>query len=601
LRAVDTTISELHLDTADANCRFEQFLNLGRCGKVSFAETDRPFLLSVTKELHNYDLYSTILNTMTDSPALSASILSLSSGGDDASPDKFSEIEFVASHFDEMTTDLFAELPFAAALSILSSSTLMLNTEDSLYELLSSRFEGDFRFYELLDFVHFEHLTTSAVSAFVNRRSDVFEHLNAGIWDQICRRLSLQVHPGARNPRARFAPPEAFPMTEGRDLRGIICGLTSRFGGNVRDSGIVTVTASSAQGVSVSVSVSAVVDLARENSFSTAREASPWIMLDFGDRVVKPSGYTLIVPTDRGHSIQFGAVELLISMDGREWTRIDRRQWLFGPLDEPGLCRQALADSPEGRFLRICRARDADRPHKEAILTVIAWEVFGTIRMRSADDPVALSPGDPMLARAVAFSADRSGFAGPTRPDVFTVRPAPAVFGPAQPAVDLGLPPARFRQGICANGEALPPGLNGVMTFLCERDHRAVYVVGTGYPGGPHTPPVMFGFQELKVRGFQTRALASLMIARHRVCVTHYAVSASASHRPLGWQLECQMEKDIWMVVDVRRDAPATREIRTIALAEPIECHALRIRWISAGPGGPPILHGFDVFGTILD
>jgi hypothetical protein len=110
-----------------------------------------------------------------------------------------------------------------------------------------------------------------------------------------------------------------------------------------------------------------------------------------------------------------------------------------------------------------------------------------------------------------------------------------------------------------------------------------------------------FDFRELKVRGIQMRPSVRLMLGVHRLRVTHYALSLSGSEAPLGWELECQTAKDTWVTVDVRRDVPATREIRTIELAEPVECQMLRILCIPSGAGDPPILHGFDVFGTILN
>jgi hypothetical protein len=128
LTATDSTIGELSLEAADPNSGFDDFLALGRSGMASFAENDRPFLLCLAKELKNYQLYSQILSTITDSPTLLTSVSTIAFREEDCHV----ELEFIATHFDEMMAGLFAELSFEVAFSVLSSPSLSIGSEDGL-------------------------------------------------------------------------------------------------------------------------------------------------------------------------------------------------------------------------------------------------------------------------------------------------------------------------------------------------------------------------------------------------------------------------------------------------------------------------------------
>jgi hypothetical protein len=520
---------------------------------------------------------------MTTSQTLSASISNLGCRNED-SPDGSSEIEFIASHFDEMTAALFAQISFTAACSILSSPGLVLKTEDSLYEILSSRFDDDARFCELLDFVHFEYLASSSISDFVNRQHQIFEHLNPGIWDGICRRLSLGVHPATSSRRVRSGVAETYPVTSGRPLRGIIAGLSARFGGNVHEQGVVSVTASSTK----SGSLSDIVDFSRETSFSTEREWSPWLMLDFRERIVNPSGYSLILTRETVKNPEaFGGFLLLVSMDGTAWTEVDNRATLFGSRDGPDVCHHAVTKSAEGRFLQISRVYDPEHSDREAALALIAWEVFGTIRMRSDHDPVAATIVKPVTT---------------PRP-VMNLAPKPAGFGPPLTG-GLGRPAAagtggkaavtRGDEGICADGGPLPPELNGLATFLSERHPQHVFVSSM-------LGAVVFHFQQLKFRGVRIVGEVLFTFGRNRIGVTHYAFAATTLRGPVDWLLDCDKIDNHWTPVDARSENDPSRAIHTVALATPIECSRLRIRLRPGQADRTLILQGFDVFGTILD
>jgi hypothetical protein len=70
---------------------------------------------------------------------------------------------------------------------------------------------------------------------------------------------------------------------------------------------------------------------------------------------------------------------------------------------------------------------------------------------------------------------------------------------------------------------------------------------------------------------------------------------------PPGWQLESSGEDRVWTRVDCRRGGGVQqREFHTFQLASPVECTRLRLRGLK-DTENEVILHGFDVFGSVLD
>jgi hypothetical protein len=326
---------------------------------------------------------------------------------------------------------------------------------------LSSRFADDFHFYELLWLVRFDYLTSDTISDFVNHRSEIFEHLNFGLWDVICSRLLLGARPANPNSRQKDHSSETYPLNGSRDLRGILCGLTSRFGGNLHDKGIVTVSASSRK----SGSVSDILDLTQPTCFSTEKEHAPWISLDFHDRIVSPTGYTVILGRSMMKSVLLlSSFRLEVSMDGTRWTTIDRHPSLASSDSDPDLCHYQLVGSPaEGRYLRIMACMTDEISHAEAPLAIIAWEIFGTVRIRGPDDIAALAAAD---------AARKASFESVLRATPFHMAAMQSFSGPTR----------ALRDGICGDGRPLPDGLKGLANFLSDRNADDVLVTERSPP-----------------------------------------------------------------------------------------------------------------------
>jgi hypothetical protein len=422
-----------------------------------------------------------------DSDDLTAAVSRLSFSGDDF-PSHSGDIEFIARHFDEMTLDLFKSISLNLADAILSDPGLVVKSEDDLYAMVSSRFEDDDSFCELLAHIQFEYLSVSAIGQFV--QNVPFDSLNARIWERIGLRLRLPVSSG-RNSRVRDAgaPPQ---LHLDADFSGIIAGLTSECGGNVHDKGIVTVSASSIR----EGAPSNVVDFSNENGLSTRHTRAPWIMFDFKDRMVKLNEISLLLAN---RNPTFGCADrffLEVSRDGSNWSpgarftvggASDERVFYRGPVP-PGL--------PESRWVRL-------RVDSSTLLqlSVISCEFFGSVRL------------------------------APSPPDVVPVLPG------------------RGTTAVPGDGQPLPREFRGIAHFLNEQAEANVEVswarpseVRTGTLSGAI---VSGSLSRTYARWIQLR------FPNHRIRVTHWALFLSHTI-DLRWLLSCSDDGEQWTEVDQR-------------------------------------------------
>jgi hypothetical protein len=203
--------------------------------------------------------------------------------------------------------------------------------------------------------------------------------LNGPIWKSLLSRLLLDVDPPYLNGRLlpglrRFR----FLYHSDAPLNGIISHLTSEYGGNVIDKGVVDVRASSLYQHSA-YKLSHAVELNSLNDFLTASLPDQSITYDFKNRRIGLSGYAI---RSRTHS-QWGAYGNMkswvieTSTDGQSWTVIDKRN------DETCLNGRALTQHFAVRSSRPCRfiqLRQLGGSHMNCqYLAFSALEFFGQV------------------------------------------------------------------------------------------------------------------------------------------------------------------------------------------------------------------------------
>jgi hypothetical protein len=111
----------------------------------------------------------------------------------------------VASHFYEFSVSDFDQLSASVLESILSDPSLVLQDEDSLFEIVHRRASEDLSYFGLLEFVRFEFLSDEAMKRAFEFISSAFESFTFGIWSSLRTRLTLPVK--LPSPVGRFFSP----------------------------------------------------------------------------------------------------------------------------------------------------------------------------------------------------------------------------------------------------------------------------------------------------------------------------------------------------------------------------------------------------------
>jgi hypothetical protein len=439
-----------------------------------------------------------------DSPTLSSVIARLSFSDDDSAPNQ-SDLEFAASHFDEMTVALFESLSLPLADAILSEPDLRLTSEDFLYDMISSRFGRNPDSFELLDRVRFEYLSPPTIAKVIERSSEIFEHLNPAIWEKLCRRLAITLGPAVGNPVAQAKG----------SFSGIIAHLTNQSGGNVHTKGIVTVSASSAR----SGALSNVVDFSTEAWFSTKPEKSPWICYEFKTCDFTTTGFSVLLGSDTVAFLTNGSTIIFeISTGGSEWREMKRFSQSNSIPDNPQMYRVDFPGKlPPSRFARL----RVDSQHSSVQLTVIAWEISGQSLTGRWDDEIPVQ-------RFVIAPVHRA--------------PVPRI----SPLFDMHF-------GVCAGGRPVPVGLDGISQFL-SRAEKANVELSCLLPNRGRRA-VSMELEMLSVQGVNLssdQAWIQLHFPKHRIGVTHYAMAASTSSGWMeipGWNLSYSIDGSEWTSV----------------------------------------------------
>jgi hypothetical protein len=307
-RATDPSIAEYVVETRDWHDQFQLFLSLGQGSTIHVDQTNRRFLLSLSQELGNSDLYSSLLKPIPDDSRL-GEIYDLSY--EDAIP-------FIARQFYTLTSSTLNGFSMASLYSILSHESLCILNEDSLYSYLCDRQrrQADPEVFNLFQFVRFEYLSDDLVS---HVPSQIRGFVDARLWKALYPRL---MHWRENTQWSDFT----CAQDDSRPFEGIIDHLTRKAGGNIVDKGIVKISSSSRS----SGCLRNVVDFACDSCFRSQDFPGQWILWDFNKMRIRPTHWSIRSP-DLRHWV------LETSLDNTNWIEIDRGSVLstFDPFSLP--------------------------------------------------------------------------------------------------------------------------------------------------------------------------------------------------------------------------------------------------------------------------
>jgi hypothetical protein len=162
------------------------------------------------------------------------------------------------------------------------------------------------------------------------------------------------------------------PLIEPKSLDGIISYLTDKYGGNVHEKGIVTITSKSLIS-DHRFALKNVADMKCDSRFFSENEPHQWICWDFREMRVRPTNYTV-----QSFWLKSWVVEG--SLDGESWVEIDRQ---VNNQDfrtcKGGTASFALAGGVDCRFVRLAQVGKASNHFDRDFLELVAFELFGTL------------------------------------------------------------------------------------------------------------------------------------------------------------------------------------------------------------------------------
>jgi septal ring factor EnvC (AmiA/AmiB activator) len=178
-----------------------------------------------------------------------------------------------------------------------------------------------------------------------------------------------------------------FPLSDDAPLRGIIAYLTKEYGGNVHDQGIVKISSSGAYTEQPETSPKVIADLKSKSCFvsafrkkdeAIADTPNKWLCYDFKNRRVIVTNYTIRSMYNgyvNGPNLKSWLIQ--VSLDGEEWTEIDRRD-SNADLNGKDITRTfAVLRHEVGRFVRLV---NIGRNHFNSdMLCISSFELFGSL------------------------------------------------------------------------------------------------------------------------------------------------------------------------------------------------------------------------------
>jgi hypothetical protein len=367
-RRNDCTISEIEIESRDVSNCFEKFLSLGFGSSVLFEESDSAFLRSICIELESIELYESLF--MDGEELNERNIIERLKYGELIGHSCESEIEFAASHFSVLDQSSLCELNVSMIFEILGKKSLILRSEDCLYEMISSLISTNACYSMLLECVKYEYLSRDSIESFINIICESFEFLTLDVWHHLRSRL---ISGPCSSMSCRYSD-QVFEYREGSPFDGIISFLTRQHGGNIDDLGIVSVTSSNVNG---GCRAKHVVDLNTSSIFQTNGESNGWICMDLKEKQVSVHHYSLHSRNDHDshHPMNW---TLEGSVDGTEWLEIDRQNNCG---DLVGLNRSQTFSGSGNVFFRLIRLRQTGKDSSgRDYLTVSAIELFGVLR-----------------------------------------------------------------------------------------------------------------------------------------------------------------------------------------------------------------------------
>jgi hypothetical protein len=357
IRRCDPTIASYAVETKDETNEFRSVLSLGEGSSLVLQQSMKKFLLNISTELENTELYELVLNSF-DGKLEGEDVEAVLNEKFRRGLNCEKELSDLASHFWENGTRIIHKFSSELLCGIMKSGGLVIESEDWLFEQVLNVIEDDPTKFCLFEFVYFELVSCENLKRFVSLSSDCLCLINSAIWTRLCNRLALPIGSRATDEiRSKVGnrykePRQAFPFRVGSPFEGIFAHLSSKCGGNVHDKGIVDISSSSAY--SDGWKGKFVVDFNSSQQFCSGGQPGSWICFDFKNMKVLATQYSIKSRSDAGPGgLHPKSWVIEVSDDKNSWSVVDEKVG-NGDLNGLGSVKTFKVDTPKaGQYLRM--------------------------------------------------------------------------------------------------------------------------------------------------------------------------------------------------------------------------------------------------------
>jgi hypothetical protein len=357
----DPTVDSLALEGVSASA-FGRLFDLASGREVLIDSDHLGEVYMVCREIENVELRSVIGPKLFEEMSVT-NIIHRVKSKTEIGLEVSEEISFLASHFHEFDSAILQTLGPSLAAEVISNPLLVLSSEDTLYDIITS--SGP-EFEDLLSYLKCQYLSESVINKFVDSLS--LDRVTPDLWSSICTRLRLHVNVSHDSPR--FAQ-IGFHVYANQPFNGILHSLRCACGRNPHVAGLVAVTASGSK----MNQPHQVLDYDWGDHWSSMNEEDSWIQIDFRKRAVCLSHYALKSHTGTLNFFRHWVLEG--SGDGRIWDIIDSRS-----TDElAGKQKVAVFPANSAHYYRFIRLRQTGKTsHGHNTLILQNLELFGMLQ-----------------------------------------------------------------------------------------------------------------------------------------------------------------------------------------------------------------------------
>lgn len=331
IHTIDPTFDRFTINTTQKG-DFSTILNLINFQQNSLSEEDLPFVLEVIENLGN-DSIKYIKpqqkRELTDNNVFEE-LLKHEKYRNFFESEYEEEIEFVSSNFiDHIDTkeEILEKLDIYTIIRIISSQNLRISDEDQLLRFINKLYSKDSRYFVLYEYVYFFNVSTESIKEFI----DIYDidYITKDTWLKICQRLIQKVQTNEQlskmiKPERYKKKFEEFGYSEDKVFSGILNYLKTS-SNNIENE--INITASSCADTNSYPPKNVLNYDDKTKLFHSSCIADSWLCIDFKERRVMPSHYTIRSEHRYGtnnYHLKNWVIEG--SNDNKSWEVLDERK-----------------------------------------------------------------------------------------------------------------------------------------------------------------------------------------------------------------------------------------------------------------------------------